>query len=289
LGEEEVWRANVLHREHTAYDDLRSTDASTSQNQRPLDPEGTDPIYRIVAAPVVVNWEPSQNRAPRHREATEGEVESRATLGVLDRHVRRRIGAGRYSTSIEGIESGPLPTPVGSTPAGVRETRTVRTVPLPRGRVPVLVHSIDAIHAESSLVGALRTASTTSPFEFEDAPRDPTPQVRAAHTQGPASAGQRRRTQRRTDRGASTAGARGARGRGRRARPITDHTSDVEGMTEEEAEDIDEGSDEEENTGARRRRKLPKASKVKIPTEEKGYVWRQGCEFDAIIENIRPV
>jgi hypothetical protein len=58
LGEEEVWRANVLHREHTAYDDLRSTDASTSQNQRPPDPEDTDPIYRVVTAPVVVNWEP---------------------------------------------------------------------------------------------------------------------------------------------------------------------------------------------------------------------------------------
>jgi hypothetical protein len=63
-------------------------------------------------------------------------------------------------------------------------------------------------------------------------------------------------------------------------------------MTEEEAEDIDQGSDEEENTGARRRRRrLPRAPKIKIPTEEefqKGYVWGQGCEFDAIIENIRP-
>jgi hypothetical protein len=287
LGEEEVRRANVLHREHTAYDNLRSTDASTSQNQRPPDPEDTDPIYRVVAAPVVVNWEPSQFRAPRRRAATEGEVESQATLGVLDRRVRRRIGAGRDSTSIEGNESGPLPTP-----AGVQVTRTVRTVPLPRGRVPVLVHSTDATHVESSLARALRTASAQSPFEFEDAPRDPVPQVRAAHTQGPASAGQRRRTQRRTDRGASAARARGARGQGRRARPITDCTSNVEGMTEEEAEDIDQGSDEEENTGARRRRGLPIAPKVKIPTEEefqKGYVWGQGCEFDAIIENICPV
>jgi hypothetical protein len=292
LGEEEVRRANVLHREHTAYDDLRSADASTSQNQRPLDPEDTDPIYRVVAAPMVVNWEPSQNRAPRRRAATEEEVESRATLGVLDRHMRRRIGAGRDSTSIEGTESGPLPTPVGSTPVGVRVTRIVRILPLPRGRVPVLVHSTNATHVESSLAGALRTASAQSPFEFEDAPRDPVPQVRATHTQGPASAGQRRRNQRRTDGGALAAGARGARGQGRRARPITNHTSDVEGMTEEEAEDIDQGSDEEENTGARRRRRLPRAPKVKIPTEEefqKGYVWRQGCEFDAIIENIRPV
>jgi hypothetical protein len=182
LGKEEVRRANVLHRKHTAYDDLRSTDASTSKNQRPPDPEDTDPIYRVVAAPVVVNWEPSQNRAPRRRVATEGEVESWATLGVLDRHVRRRIGAERDSTSIEGTESGPLPTPIGSTPAGVRVTRTVCTVPLLRSRVPVLVHSTDATHAKSSLAGALRTASATSPFEFEDAPRDPVPQVRAPHS-----------------------------------------------------------------------------------------------------------
>jgi hypothetical protein len=89
--------------------------------------------------------------------------------------VRRRIGVGRDSTSIEGTKSGPLPTPVGSTPAGVQVTRTVRTVPLPRGRVPVLVHSTDATHAESSLAGALRTASAQSPFEFEDAPRDSVP------------------------------------------------------------------------------------------------------------------
>jgi hypothetical protein len=103
--------------------------------------------------------------------------------------MRRRIGVGRDSTSIEGTESGPLPTLVGSTLAGVRLTRTVRTVPLPRARVPVLVHSTDATHAESSLAGALHTTSATSPFEFEDAPRDPVPQVRAAHTQGPANVG----------------------------------------------------------------------------------------------------
>jgi hypothetical protein len=149
---------------------------------------------------VVVNWEPSQIRAPCRRAATEGEVESRATLGVLDRHVRRRIGARRDSTSIEGTEFGPLPTPVGSTPTGVRVTRIVGTVPLPRERVPMLVHSTDNTHAESSLVGALCTASATSPFEFEDAPRDPVPQVRAAHTQGPElqkSKSQRRRNSRR--------------------------------------------------------------------------------------------
>ena len=43
--------------------------------------------------------------------------------------------------------------------------------------------------------------------------------------------------------------------------------SKVEGMTEEEVEDIDEPSDEEEGTRMGRRR-VPRATQVKFPTEE---------------------
>jgi hypothetical protein len=49
LSPEEVRRATMLHLEHSAYDDLRSRDATTSEEQRPSEPEETDPIYRVVA------------------------------------------------------------------------------------------------------------------------------------------------------------------------------------------------------------------------------------------------
>jgi hypothetical protein len=52
LNPEEVRRATMLHLEHSAYDDLRSRDATTSEEQRPSEPKETDPIYRVVAAPV---------------------------------------------------------------------------------------------------------------------------------------------------------------------------------------------------------------------------------------------
>jgi hypothetical protein len=54
LSPEEVRRATILHLEHSAYDNLRSRDATTSEEQRPSEP---DPIYRVVAAHVVANWE----------------------------------------------------------------------------------------------------------------------------------------------------------------------------------------------------------------------------------------
>jgi hypothetical protein len=74
LSLEEVRRVTMLHLEHSAYDDLRSRDATTSEEQRPSEPEETDPIYRVVAAPVVANWETPRNRAPCPRpiEATTG-------------------------------------------------------------------------------------------------------------------------------------------------------------------------------------------------------------------------
>jgi hypothetical protein len=68
--------ATMLYLEHSAYDDLRSRDATTSEEQRPSEPEEIDPIYKLVATPVVANWETLRSRAPRSRptEATTEEA-----------------------------------------------------------------------------------------------------------------------------------------------------------------------------------------------------------------------
>jgi hypothetical protein len=71
----------------------------------------------------------------------------------------------------------------------------------------------------------------------------------------------------------------------------TERASQAEGRTEEEAEDIDQPSDKEEDTGTGRRR-APKATQVKFPTEEefqKGYIWGPSFQFDAAFDNIRTV
>jgi hypothetical protein len=97
LSPEEVRRATMLYLEHSAYDDLRSKDATTSEEQRPSEPEETDPIYRVVAAPVVANWETPRSRAlcPRPTKATtEGALQSTAVEGVIERNVRRRVATG---------------------------------------------------------------------------------------------------------------------------------------------------------------------------------------------------
>jgi hypothetical protein len=67
LSPKEVRRATMLHLEHSAYDDQRSRDATTLEEQRPSEPEEIDPIYRVVAAPVVADWETPRSRAPRPR------------------------------------------------------------------------------------------------------------------------------------------------------------------------------------------------------------------------------
>jgi hypothetical protein len=97
LSPEEVRRTTMLHLEHSAYDDLRSRDATTSEEQRPLELEETDPIYRVVAALVVANKETPRSRAPRLRPieaTTEGALQSTATEGVIERSVRRRVATG---------------------------------------------------------------------------------------------------------------------------------------------------------------------------------------------------
>ena len=67
LSPEEVRRATMLHLQHNAYNDLRSRDASTSLEQRSSEPEETDPIYRVVAAPMVANWETPRSKAAQPR------------------------------------------------------------------------------------------------------------------------------------------------------------------------------------------------------------------------------
>jgi hypothetical protein len=97
VSPEEVKRATMLYLEHSAYDDLRSRDATTSEEQRPSKPEETDPIYRVVAAPVVANWETPRSRAPRPQPTeatTEGALQSTAAEGVIERSVRRRVATG---------------------------------------------------------------------------------------------------------------------------------------------------------------------------------------------------
>jgi hypothetical protein len=119
LSPEEVRRATMLHLEHIAYDNLRSRDATTSEEQRPSEPKEIDPIYRVVAVPVVANWETPRSRAPHPRPieaTTEGALQSMATEGVIERSVRRKVATGLQSTSSERTHSGPSPTPVGSTP-----------------------------------------------------------------------------------------------------------------------------------------------------------------------------
>jgi hypothetical protein len=153
LSPEEVRRATILHLEHSAYDDLRSRNATTSEEQQPSEPEETDPIYRVVAAPVVANWETPRSRAPcpRPTEATtEGALQSTTVEGVMERSVRRRVAIGLYSTSSERTHSGPPPIPAGSIPGRSVVVRAPRVAPPSRSTIAPTGTSVDAHHAESS-------------------------------------------------------------------------------------------------------------------------------------------
>jgi hypothetical protein len=88
-----------------------------------------------------------------------------------------------------------------------------------------------------------------------------------AHVVGGTSAGQEPQTNGRTEREGFVGGGRRGRGGGRRIRPCMECASQAEGRTEEEVEDIDQPSDEEEDTGTGRRR-APRATQVKFPTNE---------------------
>ena len=94
LSLEEVRRAMMLHLEHSAYDDLWSRDATTSEEQRKSELEETNPIYKVVVAPVVANWETPRSRAPRPRPAeatTEEALQFMASEGVMEWSVKRRV------------------------------------------------------------------------------------------------------------------------------------------------------------------------------------------------------
>jgi hypothetical protein len=205
LSPEEVRRATMLHLEHSTCDDLRSRDATTSEEQRPSEPEETDPIYRVVAAPVVANWETPRSRAPRPRlvEATmEGALQSTAVEGVIKRSMRRRVATGLQSTSSEHMHSEPLPTPAGSIPGGSVLVRAPRVAPPSKSTIALTGTSVSAHHAESSRVGALRSSSAQSPTAQADVARTTVP-WRTSAAVGGAFAGQGPQTSGRTERGRS--------------------------------------------------------------------------------------
>jgi hypothetical protein len=192
LSPEEVRRATMLHLEHSAYDDLRSRDATTSEEQRPSEPEETDPIYRVVAAPVVANWETPRSRAPRPQPTevtTEGALQSMAVEGVIERSVRRRVAIGLQSTSSERTHSGPSPTPARSIPGGSVVVRAARVAPPSRSTVAITGTSVGTHHAESSHAGALWSSSTQSPTAYVDVARATVSRRTSTHVVGGTSTG----------------------------------------------------------------------------------------------------
>jgi hypothetical protein len=218
-------------------------------------------------------------------------LQSTAAEGVIERSVRRRVATGLQSTSSERTHSGPSPTPAGSTPGGSVVVRAAHVALPSRSTVAITGTSVGTHHAESSRAGALRSSSTQSPTAHADVARATVPQRTSTHVVGGASTGQGPHTSGRIERGGSVSQRRRRRGGGRRTRPRTERASQAEGRTEVEAEDIDQPSNEEEDTGTGRHR-APRATQVKFPTEEefqKGYIWGPSFQFDAAFDNIRPV
>jgi hypothetical protein len=60
LSPEQMLQAQRLHAQHTTYDDMKTEDQVRAVDQRPNDPEETDPMYRVFVAPVTVNWGPPE-------------------------------------------------------------------------------------------------------------------------------------------------------------------------------------------------------------------------------------
>jgi hypothetical protein len=206
-----------------------------------------------------------------------------AAEGVIERSVRRRVAIGLQSTSSERTHSGPPPMPAGSTPGGSIVVRAPRVAPLSRSTVAFTDTSVGAHHAELSRAGTLQSSSAQSPTAHADVARTTVPRRTSAHVVGGASTGQGPQTSERTEQGGSTGG--------RRTQPRTERASQAEGRTEEETEDIDQPSDEEEDTGTGRRR-ARRATQVKFPIEEKfqrGYIWGPLFQFDDAFDNIRPM
>jgi hypothetical protein len=199
-------------------------------------------------------------------------LQSMAVEGVIERSLRRRVAIGLQSTSSERTpsertHSGPSPTPAGSMPGVSVVVRAPRVAPPSRSTIALTGTSVGAHHAESSRAGALRSSSVQSPTVHTDVARATVPRRTSVHAVGGASTGQGPQTSGRTERGGSAGGCQRGRAGGRRTRPRTERASQAEGRTEEEAEDIDQPSDEEEDTGTGRQR-ARRATQVKFPTEE---------------------
>jgi hypothetical protein len=138
LSEEDVLQAKRLYLEHSAYDDMRSNDPIRAVDQRPNDPEETDPMYRVVAAPVIVNWEPPQGRRdcrhPTPASAVE-DVESVPAEDTLPRRVRSRIGTTTQSGCFERTSSGTMVVRERSTLGDTRVVRAARITSSSTGTV----------------------------------------------------------------------------------------------------------------------------------------------------------
>ena len=219
---------------------------------------------------MVAIWETPQSRAaqPRPMEPrTEEAFQIMAGEGVIEWNVRRRVAGGLHSTSSERAHSVPSTTPTGSIPRGSVVVRAPRVARPLRGTVPPIGTFVGVHHAESSHAGALRSSSPQSPEALANVARATVLRRTSAHAVGGAFSREGPHTSKRNEEGGSAhRGQRGRRG-GRQTRPRTERTSQADGGIEEETEDIDEPSEEEEDTGTRWRR-APRVSQIKFPTKE---------------------
>jgi hypothetical protein len=113
LTPEEVLQAIQLHLAHNAYDDMQTEEqVQAVDDRRRNDPEDTDPIYRVVATPVNVNWMRPEGRGGRHHErpatAVE-EVELVPTMGTVRRRKRNKGDRRPHSDSTQRTSSGRWP------------------------------------------------------------------------------------------------------------------------------------------------------------------------------------
>jgi hypothetical protein len=109
LTPEEVLRAIQLHLAHNAYDDMRSEEQVQVVDCRPNDPKDTDPIYKVVAIPMNVNWVQPEGRGghccERPTTAVE-EVELIPTAGTVPRRKRSKGDRRPHSDSTQRTSSG---------------------------------------------------------------------------------------------------------------------------------------------------------------------------------------
>jgi hypothetical protein len=148
-----------------------------------------------------------------------------------------------------------------------------------------------APQAETSHTVAMRSTSSQSPAVQAELASATLRQ--GTSTQSPASVSiiECLRTTRGTQAEASVSRTRIIGACTQQSLPCRERTLQVQGMNEEEAEDIDQSSDEEDNTTIMRERAV-RGPQVKFPTEEEfeaGYIWGHDAMFDTLIDNIRAV